>query len=173
MITIISATNRPHSNTLKVAKEYAKMMEKQGSKPKLFSFEQLPPDIAFNELFDRRSAEFQQLIDEYIIPSEKYVMISPEYNGSFPGILKIFIDAMHPKLIKGKKIALIGVSSGRAGNLRGLDHLTGILHHVGVFVHPNKLPVSNISTLLDEQGNLTDERTIKVLDKHVSDVLAW
>lgn len=173
MITIISATNRPNSSTLKIARYYLQLMEKQGVKPKLLSLEQLPADIAFNELFNKRSAVFQGILDEYIIPAQKFVIIAPEYNGSFPGILKTFIDAMHPELIRGKKAALIGVSSGRAGNLRGLDHLTGILNYLGLHIHPNKLPVSSILSLLDENGNLKDEITIKALEKHVLDFVNW
>ena len=173
MITIISATNRPNSNSLKIAQLYSQLMEKRGIKSKILSLEQVPVDIAFNELFSNRSEEFQKLLDTYIIPSQKYVIIAPEYNGSFPGIFKVFIDAMHPELIREKKVALIGVSNGRAGTLRGLDHLTGILHHLGVFVHPNKLPISSVLTLLDEQGNITDENTIKALENHVLGFVKW
>ena len=173
MITIISATNRPNSNSLKIARLYSQLMEKMGITSKILSLEQVPVDIAFNELFSNRSEEFQKLLDTYIIPSQKYVIIAPEYNGSFPGVFKVFIDAMHPELIREKKVALIGVSNGRAGTLRGLDHLTGIFHYLGVFVHPNKLPISSVSTLLDEQGNITDENTIKALENHVLGFVKW
>ncbi|HET8962781.1 MAG TPA: NAD(P)H-dependent oxidoreductase, partial [Chitinophagales bacterium] len=141
MITVISATNRSHSNTEKIARFYVQLMEKQGVVPKLFSLEQLSPDMEFIDLYGKHSLKFQQLLDEYIIPAEKFVFIVPEYNGSFPGILKLFIDAVHPDLNRGKKSALVGVSAGRAGNLRGLDHLTGVLHYLGIHVHPNKIPV--------------------------------
>lgn len=173
MITIISATNRPGSNSLKIARLYSQIIKKQGVKSVILSLEKVPVDIAFNELFSRRSDEFQKLLDSYIIPSQKYVIIAPEYNGSFPGILKTFIDAMHPELIRGKKTALIGISSGRAGNLRGMDHLTGILNYLGLFVHPNKLPISGVLSLLDDNGNLTDENTIKALEKHALDIVKW
>jgi len=173
MITIISATNRPKSNTLKVALNYSQLMEKQGIRPKLLSLEKVPADIAFNELFNNRSTAFQQILDEYIIPAQKFVIISPEYNGSFPGILKTFIDAIHPDLNRGKKVALVGVSTGRAGNLRGMDHLTGILNYLDFHVMPNKLPVSNVLTLLDENSNIKDDTTIKVLGKHIADFLKY
>jgi len=173
MITIISATNRPNSSTLKIAGYYLQLLEQQGIKPKLLSLEQVPVDIAFNELFQKRSAGFQQILDEYIIPAQKFVIIAPEYNGSYPGILKVFIDALHPEMIRGKKVGLIGISSGRAGNLRGLDHLTGILHHIGLHIFHNKLPISNVLTLFDEHGTLKDENTIKTLEKHALGIIAY
>lgn len=173
MITIISATNRPDSNSLKIAQFYSQIIEKQGLRSEILSLEKVPVDIAFNELFSRRSGKFQELLDKYIIPSQKYVIIAPEYNGSFPGILKTFIDSMHPELLRGKKVALVGVSSGRAGNLRGMDHLTGILHYLGLHVHPNKLPVSSVLSLLDDKGNLIDENTSNALEKHALNFVKW
>jgi chromate reductase, NAD(P)H dehydrogenase (quinone) len=173
MITIISATNRPGSSTSKVALNYLQLIEKQGVTAKILSLEKLTADLNFMDLYGKRSEKFQQLLEEYIIPAEKFVFIVPEYNGSFPGILKLFIDAIHPDVNRGKKAALVGVASGRAGNLRGLDHLTGVLHYLGIYVHPNKLPVSSILTLLDEQGKIKDENTIKVLEKQIVEFLKW
>lgn len=173
MITIISATNRPNSNTLKIARNYAQLMEKQGVNSKILTLESVPVDIVFSDLYNNRSEEFQKLINEFIIPAQKFVVISPEYNGSFPGILKVFLDALPPELNRGKKVSLIGVSSGRGGNMRGMDHLTGIFNYLCFHVHHNKLAISNILSLLDEQGNVKDERTIHLLNKHISDLINW
>lgn len=173
MVTIISATNRPESNSIKIAQSYSQILEKQGVRSKVLSLEKVPVDIAFNELFSRRSGKFQELLDKYIIPSQKYVIIAPEYNGSFPGILKTFIDAMHPELLRGKKVALVGVSSGRAGNLRGMDHLTGILHYLGLHVHPNKLPISSVLSMLDDKGDLKDANTLEALEKHATALINY
>lgn len=173
MITVISATNRPNSSSLKIAKNYVQLMEKQGVKYKLFSLESLPKDFIVTDLYNNRSENFQQLLDEFIIPAQKFVFIVPEYNGSFPGILKTFIDAIHPDINRGKKVALVGVSSGRAGNLRGIDHLTGILHYLGMHILPNKQPISNILTLLNEDGTLNDVNTIKVLEKQIGEFSKW
>jgi len=171
MITIISATNRPNSNSLKIAKNYAQLMEKQGVKSKLFSLESLPNDFIVTDLYNKRSENFQQLLDEYIIPAKKFVFIVPEYNGSFPGILKTFIDAIHPDINRGKMVALVGVASGRAGNVRGLDHLTGVLHYLGMHILPQKQPISSVLTLLNEDGTLKDENTIKALEKQIESLL--
>ncbi|MCW3084002.1 MAG: NADPH-dependent oxidoreductase [Bacteroidetes bacterium] len=173
MITIISGTNRPNSNTLKVAKHYAQLMEKQGVSAKLLSLENLPETIAFSDVFHRRTENFQQLLNEFIIPAEKFVFVAPEYNGSFPGILKVFLDAMPHDMNREKKAGLIGTAGGRAGNLRGMDHLTDILHYLGIHVHPNKLPISGISGLLDGEGKIRDEYTIRVLEKHVMDMIKY
>jgi len=173
MITIISATNRPNSNTLKVSKFYSQLLDKQGLTNSVLSLEHLPADLSFSNMFGNKNTDFQKLLEEYINPVQKFVIICPEYNGSFPGILKTFFDAIHPDVNRGKKVAMVGVASGRAGNLRGMEHLTGVLNYLGMHIHPNKLPISSILTLLDENGELKDENTIKALEKHASDVLMF
>ena len=75
MITIISCTNRHDSNTMKVARCYAQLIEKQGVNYKLFSFESLPSDLTINEVFHNESKNFQQLVETYILPAQKMVFI--------------------------------------------------------------------------------------------------
>jgi chromate reductase, NAD(P)H dehydrogenase (quinone) len=105
------------------------------------------------------------------------VYIVPEYNGGFPGVLKLFLDACsvreYKKTFKGKKAALVGIATGRAGNLRGLEHLTGILNHVGTVVLPNRLPISSIEKLMDDDGIIRDPATLKVIEKQMDEFLLF
>jgi chromate reductase len=84
-------------------------------------------------------------------------VVSPEYNGSFPGVLKLFLDALsvkdYKKTFSGKRVSLIGVASGRAGNFRGMEHLTGIFNYLNMIVMPNKLPISSVEKVIDEKGD--------------------
>jgi chromate reductase len=173
MITIISATNRPNSNSLKIAKKYAQLIDKQGIECRLFSLENLPTDVISSDLYSNRSENFQQLLDKYILPAQKLVFIVPEYNGSFPGVLKVFLDAVPPDTNRGKKVALIGIASGRAGNIRGLDHLTGVLNYLGMHILPNKLPISSVLTVLGADGTVEEENTIKALEKQLAEFISW
>ena len=66
----------------------------------------------------------------------------------------------------GKKAALVGIATGRAGNLRGMDHMAGVLNHVGIVVMPDKMPISRIEELMDDDGEITDAATLALLEKH-------
>ena len=157
MITVISGVNRPGSRTLQVAKNAMELFEKKGVAAQLLDLEKMPLEVLAGQYYGNQHPDFQQLCDQYIVPVGKFLFISPEYNGSIPGILKCLFDYSEVKSCwKGKKAAMIGVASGRAGNLRGLDHLTNILLHLGTTVWVNKLPISGIHTLLDEGGKLDD-----------------
>jgi NAD(P)H-dependent FMN reductase len=112
-----------------------------------------------------------------MVPANKFIFVIPEYNGGFPGIVKLFIDACsiraYKPTFKNKKAALVGVATGRAGNLRGLDHMTGVLNHVGTIVMPKQLPISSIENLVNGNGEITDPNTIKVIEEYVDNFLAF
>jgi NAD(P)H-dependent FMN reductase len=153
MYTIISGTNRPDSKTLKIARQYEYLLLQRGIEASLLSLEGL--DVL------QRNPAYIEIEKKLLIPTPKFIFISPEYNGSIPGVLKCLFDISDiEKVWWGKKALLTGVSSGRAGNLRGMEHLTGILHYMKVSVHHNKLPISVVNTLLNENGELTDANTL-------------
>jgi len=172
-ITIISATHRPDSNTEKIATYYKTVLESKGLKVKSLSLKNLPQTFLFSDLFGNRSAEFQQIIDEYIQDQHQFIIVAPEYNGSFAGVLKVFLDAISPKLWTDKKACLVGVSTGRAGNLRGLEHLTNILNYLKVNVYHNKLPISRVDTLLDLNHQVFDLETQKVIEMQLDGFLKF
>jgi NAD(P)H-dependent FMN reductase len=113
------------------------------------------------------------LIDRWISPSSRFIFVVPEYNGSFPGILKVFLDSVHPNEWNDKFACLVGVSTGRAGNLRGMEHLAGILNYLKMHVYHNKLPVSSVDKLLDAKGQFNHPEQIRVCSQHVEGFLRF
>lgn len=163
MITIISASSRDGNNTQYFASQCEEVLKNCQQNVQLFSLDSLPPKISLDLIYNFEKSEFASLIEKYIVTAEKFVFVLPEYNGSFPGILKLFIDAVPPNYFAGKKAALLGISTGRAGNLRGMDHLTDILHYLQVEVMSLKIPISRVHTLLDARGNIKDEETAEII----------
>ena len=182
MITVISSTNRQDSMTLRMAMYYFEQIKnKTTEEVKLLDLATLPDDILHVNMYGSQgqSPRLQQIQEAYMIPADKFVFIIPEYNGSFPGVLKLFIDAcsvykMGETFKKGNKKALTtGVSSGRAGNLRGLVHFAGVLNYLNVAVLPNQLPVSGIENIMDAQGDISNPETIKVINQQIEDFLRF
>ncbi|MES2516184.1 MAG: NADPH-dependent FMN reductase [Bacteroidota bacterium] len=172
-ITIISATNRVDSNTEKIANYYVSVLKSKNIEVDLFSLRSLPESFLYSDLFGKRSPDFQKFMDLHIEHQTKFIFIAPEYNGSFAGILKVFLDAIPPRMWTDNKACLIGVSTGRAGNIRGLDHLTNILNYLKINVYHNKLPISRVDTLLDTNGVLADAETQKVIDAQLEGFLKF
>jgi chromate reductase, NAD(P)H dehydrogenase (quinone) len=168
MITIISGTNRAGSNTRKVANLYKNLLENEKEAVQIYSLEELPRDFAFSYFAANHTPEFKQQLQTFIEPVQKFIVVVPEYNGSFAGIFKLFLDAVHPSLLRGKKIALVGVADGRAGNLRGIDQLTNAFHYLGVTVYPKNMPVSLINQRFDANtGEFNDEQTLGAMKSQV------
>lgn len=165
MYTIISATNRPGSNTLKVAKEYQRILQAKGVAATLLSLE----DVSLV-----KDAAFDKLQAELLIPTTKFLIIVPEYNGSYPGVLKLIIDnSKIEKVWWHKKVLLAGVSTGRAGNLRGMEHLAGVCHYLKMTVYHNMLPISGVDKLMNENGQFKDESTVKVISSQLELFMHW
>ncbi len=180
MITIISGTNRRNSRTFPIAKQIFELFRKKTVEHiELLNLEDLPLDFIHTGMYDStgQNRTLGKLQDNYIIPTDKLFILSPEYNGSYPGILKLFIDACSIREYKatfaGKKAALAGVSTGRAGNLRGLDHLRASLNHMGTIVMPSVLPLSNVDSITDEKGYITDLATLKSMEATVESFLKF
>jgi chromate reductase len=166
MYLVISGTNRPDSNTIKVAKHYKYLLDQNNIPSKLLSLEGL------NVL--ERNPGFKKIENELLISAQKFIFILPEYNGSFPGVLKAMFDISDVKKVwSGKKALLTGVSTGRAGNLRGMEHLTGILHFMRVVVHPNKLPISIVDKLFDESNMIGDKATLTAIEIQLEEFLSF
>jgi NAD(P)H-dependent FMN reductase len=164
MYTIISATNRIGSHTEKVAKNYQLIFKRKGIDAKIFSLKNL------NVL--EENSDFSKAEVEFLIPAQKFIFIIPEYNGSFPGVLKAMIDISNVKKAwEHKKALLVGVSTGRAGNLRGMDQITGSLNHMKMIVHYNKLPISTIDKVMDDDGTITNKSTLHAIEVQIDEFI--
>lgn len=165
MITIISGTNRDN-NTKKVALEYKRFLQEMGIESAFLALDEQDVYV--------RDELFLQMEEKYLRPAKKFIIIMPEYNGSYPGILKLMID--NTDILKvwwHKKVLLTGVSTGRAGNLRGMEHLTGSLMYLKMLVHPNRLPISVVDKLLDADGHFTDAATIKAIRAQLDEFMGF
>lgn len=180
MITIFSGTNRKNSRSKIIADYiYQTIKEQSQEEVRLFSMEDLPLDFVHTAMYSE-AGQFQALAaiqDEFLIPANKFYFVVPEYNGGIPGVLKLFIDACSVRQYAasfhgGKKAALVGISAGRSGNLRGLEYMTGFLNYLKVAVLPNKLPISVIENLLTED-QLSDKATQEVLQEQIAEFLTF
>lgn len=180
MITVIQATNRPDSNSEFVSRHIGQMLsDHYKGDISYVTMVGLPPEILSSTPYDEESLPetLKNTQDQFLIPAEKFIWILPEYNGSFPGVLKLYIDALsvrkRDETFAFKKSMLIGIASGRSGNIRGMDHLTGILLHLKSVIYPRLLPISKVSKLLDEGGRINHEPTLKTLEDHLKGFISF
>lgn len=166
MITIISGTNRKDSMTLRVSRLYRRLLSEASADAKLLSLE--------GENIWEENAALKAVEQEYLIPAEKFVIVMPEYNGSFPGVLKMMMDNTDiKKCWWHKKAMMVGVADGRGGNLRGMEHMTNILHYLKVHVLYEKIAISRVKDEIDEEGNLLKPVTEKAIRNQIDEFLKF
>ena len=169
MWTIISGTNRKGSNTLKVAQTYHQLAVELNVDTRLISLEDLPNDFINVEMYKKRSPHLEQFAEENLYPASKFTFITPEYNGTFPGIFKLMMDAVDvDRAFKHKHVCLVGTSTGRAGNLRGMDDLTNACMYLKMHVFHQRIPISSVRELIDEHGQIKDPYTRKIMQEQIA-----
>ena len=166
MICVVSGTNSSNSITETVAKLYAGELERLGAQTLFFSLKELNNHVIHAKAYERGDALIDTLSEKYF-RADKFVFVVPEYNGSYPGLLKFLFDSMDVKnFVYGKKAACVGVASGRAGNLRGIDQLSAVLQHMQVTVMPYIFPVSLVRNELNERGEWINPKTQEAMHFH-------
>jgi len=166
MITIISGTNRKNSNTRKVSLEYQRLLQEKNIEAQVLLLDETDMMV--------RNQTFIEVENDLLKSAQKFIIIMPEYNGSYPGILKLMMDNTDvSKVWWHKKVLLTGVATGRAGNLRGMEHLTGSLLHMKMLVHPNRLPISLVDKLLDTENRFADAAALRAIDTQLEEFLEF
>ena len=84
------------------------------------------------------------------------ILGTPEYHGSFSGVLKNALDLLGFDEMEGKMIGLVGVSGGAMGAFEALSGLRSVGRAVHAWVIPEQASVPEAWKVFDAQGNLTD-----------------
>lgn len=157
MITIISSTNRPESISQRISEIYQSILDEHGDQSQIINLQDLPADFTGTALYQNSGKnEAFNPFRQTMLETQKMVFVVPEYNGSFPGVLKAFIDGLSfPGTFRNKKAALVGLSSGIQGAGLALSHLTDIFNYCGTHVLAQKPKLYHIEKNL-EDGNLSE-----------------
>ena len=167
MILVISGTNRKGSNSLKVAQHLEGYIQGHPDRQEaqVIDLATLPSSLMDPEIYAKKPPEFEPLV-QAVLNSDGIMVVVPEYNGSFPGILKYFIDLLpFPESFDCRPVSYVGVSAGQWGALRAVEQLQLVFGYRNAYVHPPRTFLPAIHTLLDEAGNLHDEGIAGRLEK--------
>lgn len=152
MITLIVGTNRPGSNTRKVARHVEDIYAELKVPLHVLDLAKLPPEIFSPASYAEKPASFHHFA-EAVLNSDGVVIVTPEYNGSFPGVLKYFIDMLKfPESFIHRPVCFVGVSAGIWGALRPIEQLQQIFTYRNAYLFPERVFLPQINNHLDEQG---------------------
>ena len=102
--------------------------------------------------------------------ADALVLVAPEYNRGYPGLLKHVLDTNLTEYIH-KAVGVVGVSAGIFGGARVIENLLPVLRELGLVTIFWDVNVNNVRTRFDEDGSLVDESFLAI-DKFL-DELVW
>jgi NAD(P)H-dependent FMN reductase len=156
MISLIVGTNRPGSNTRKIAAQLEEIYAGLKVPLRVLDLAQLPPEIFSPGSYAEKPKSFQPFVDA-ILQSDGLHVITPEYNGGMPGILKYFIDMLKfPESFEHRPVCFTGLAAGTWGALRPVEQLQQIFGYRNAYLYPERVFLPEIYDLLDDAGRLKD-----------------
>jgi NAD(P)H-dependent FMN reductase len=173
MTTIVAATNRPNAISKQIAQIYQNILQQKNAEisTQILSLDALPTDFLNTVLYQKEKPASFNALQEMVDNSQKFVFIIPEYNGSYPGALKVFTDALSfPRSFKGKKAALVGLSSGTQGAAMAMSHYADVLNYLGMHTLALRPRLININKNIAD-GQLTSTEYHSFLEVQAAELL--
>jgi NAD(P)H-dependent FMN reductase len=112
-------------------------------------------DEAFSEAMNRADA---------------LVVVAPEYNHGYPGLLKHVLDTNLHEYVH-KAVGIVGVSAGIFGGARVIQNLIPVLRELGLVTIFWDVNFTTVGTRFDEAGKLLDESFVPRIDKFLDELL--
>jgi len=114
--------------------------------------------------------KLQQLVRE----ATGVVLVTPEYHGSFSSVMKLVIENLgFPSALAGKPVALLGVAAGAIGAIKSLEHLRGVVSHIGALALPLPVSIANVQKVIDAEGRIVDPEIEKIVRRTGTNLLAY
>jgi len=165
MITLLIGTNRPGSNSRKVARHVEEIYAELKVPLRVLDLTQLPPEIFSPSSYAEKPKSFHPFAEGVLHATGLHV-ISPEYNGGIPGVLKYFIDMLKfPESFERRPVCFTGVAAGIWGALRPIEQLQAIFGYRNAFIYPERVFLPQIHSMLDESGRLKNPELLDRLRK--------
>ena len=176
LLPVLLGTNRKDRNSVHPARWLVGEMQKRSEiETRLFDVS----DFALPQ--DDYGQGLKDLFPEWrdaIIKADGLVIVAPEYNHGYPGILKAVLDLLLREYIH-KAVAFVGVSAGPWGGARVIEAMVPMVRELGLAVTFSDLNFPKVQRTFDPEGKLLDpafeKRAQDFLDELVwmSRTLKW
>ena len=164
MIQILVGTDRPQSRSGEVAEIIAPMYQANGQTTEIMNLAHLELDQLNGSHYSEDKPEKVSAAVETLLQADGLVVICPEYNGSMPGALKLFIDHWkYPDSFEHRPVCFIGLG-GRFAGLRPVEHLQQVFGYRNAFIYPDRVFMQNVWGIVGN-GKISDESVVSHLEK--------
>ena len=182
-LLIFAGSTRQQSINRRLAHAAATIARAAGAEVTVLELDSLDIPLYNADLEARGTPADVIRLKETLDAHPAWIICSPEYNGSYTGLLKNTIDwASSPvkghaiwsngdKPFTGKVVGLLSASNGALGGLRSLSHLQPLLLNLQSWVCPQQFALGRASEALGADGNLSTEPARQGVQRVVDQVL--
>jgi len=170
-IEIISGSPRNNSLTRRVALHLQAVLEQSGEhEVGLIDLQHwnLPPVQSVFVSIEKTPEEFKPLA-ERMFAADAFILVSPEYNGSYSPAMKNLVD--HFPKQHHKPFAIVTASPGPMGGIRAAQQMQLLVGALFGIASPYMLIVPAVDKKFDVKGNLVDESFENSVHNFVSEFL--
>ncbi len=162
-LKIISGTDMANSKALEVSTYLKRLYQQLGVDAEVIDM----ADFPLSDVVGGKYMEEIQSINEFrepVLKADALLFVIPEYNGSFPGILKMFIDYLpYPSALVEKPIAYVGIAGGAFGGLRPVEQFQMVANYLNAHQFPERVFISRVHNMFDSETGIKDEFQQKLL----------
>lgn len=165
-LLIFAGSSRAQSWNKRLAHAAAHAAEAQGVSPTVIDLADFGVPLYDADVEARGTPADVIRLKSLFYAHPAWIICSPEYNGSYTGLLKNTIDwvsspvkgdpewSSGTKPFEGKVVGLMSASPGALGGLRGLSHLTPLLMNLQCWVSPRQFALARPAEVFDDSGRL-------------------
>ena len=163
MIEIICGTNRASSNSLRIAQVLQEAFRELGVTAGLLNLQTLPAGLLDPGAYAAKPEAFEPF-QERVLAAQGLHLVTPEYNGSFPGVLKLFIDMLKfPESFEGKPVAYVGVA----------EQLQMIFGYRNAHSYPRRVFIAGVHDKFTAAGAFNDPELLRRLEEQAGGFRAF
>lgn len=172
-ITVISGTNRPGSVTRKVADRVAALYREHGVSAEVLDLNALPLEVFSPDAYAQKPPAFERFA-QAVLQSDGLHVVTPEYNGGAPGVLKYFIDLLpFPASFENRPVSFTGLAAGMWGGLRPVEQLQAIFGFRNAYLFPQRVFLAGVGGLFSTEGHLANAEAEARLREQVAGFVAF
>lgn len=161
-IVVVCGTNRDGALSRLLATEVAESYRQRNHTVDLLDMAELPADVLLGTAYKEQPANVKALVDRFLA-ADGVVFVIPEYNGSYPGVIKLFVDMLpYPEGFDSRPCAFIGLAAGQFKGLRAVEHFQQVAGYRNAYMYPRRLFIGeSFKQFVD--GKLADDELTKRL----------
>lgn len=147
-----------------VARKAREILEGCAEDVVLLDLAKLPPDLMAGSSYAAKPDGFGHFQDT-VLAARGVLTVVPEYNGSFPGILKYFIDMLRfPESLHEMPAAFIGISAGPWGAVRAVEQLEMVFQYRHAHLYGRRVFIPDVDSAMDDAGMIADSAMARRLE---------